>query len=35
VIVTPGIFVQKIVYVAQPQQEEDLNRTNASYPLEA
>lgn len=35
VIVTPGIFVQKIVHVAQPQQEEDLNRANASYPLEA
>lgn len=35
VIATPGIFVQKIVQVAQPHQEEDLNRANATYPLEA
>lgn len=35
VIVTPGIFVQKIVQVAHPHQEEDLNRANATYPLEA
>lgn len=35
IIVTPGIFVQKIVEVPNPLQEEDLNRANASYPLEA
>lgn len=35
IIVTPGIFVQKIVEVPSPLQEEDLNRANASYPLEA
>ena len=35
VIVTPGIFVQKVVQVAHPHQEEDLNRANATYPLEA
>lgn len=35
IIVTPGIFVQKIVEVPDPLQEEDLNRANASYPLEA
>lgn len=35
VVVTPGIFVQKIVLVPHPRQEEDLNRANASYPLEA
>ncbi|MFE3836408.1 3-oxoacid CoA-transferase subunit A [Pseudogemmobacter sonorensis] len=35
VIVTPGIFVQKVVEVAHPHQEEDLNRANAAYPLEA
>jgi len=34
-IVTPGIFVQKVVAVADPHQEEDLNRANAAYPLEA
>ncbi len=34
VIITPGIFVQKIVQVANPHQEEDLNRANATYPLE-
>lgn len=32
VIVTPGIFVQKVVEVAKPQQEEDLNRANTVYP---
>ena len=32
VVVTPGIFVQKVVEVAHPQQEEDLNRANAVYP---
>ena len=31
---TPGIFVQKIVHVANPVQEEDLNRAKATYPLE-
>ncbi len=31
IIVTPGIFVQKIVAVPRPQQEEDLNRANAVY----
>jgi 3-oxoadipate CoA-transferase alpha subunit len=34
-VITPGIFVQKVVQVAQPHQEEDLNRANAAYPLEA
>ncbi|QEN85581.1 3-oxoacid CoA-transferase subunit A [Labrys sp. KNU-23] len=34
-VVTPGIFVQKIVEVPHPHQEEDLNRANAAYPLEA
>lgn len=33
-VVTPGIFVQKVVEVANPHQEEDLNRANAVYPLE-
>jgi len=32
VVVTPGIFVQKVVEVAAPQQEEDLNRAYAVYP---
>ncbi len=32
VVVTPGIFVQKIVLVEDPAQEEDLNRANAVYP---
>lgn len=32
---TPGIFVQKIVTVAHPVQEEVLNRAKAVYPLEA
>lgn len=31
-VVTPGIFVQKVVHVANPAQEEDLNRANAIYP---
>ena len=31
IIVTPGIFVQKIVAVPHPQQEEDLNRAKAVY----
>jgi len=29
---TPGIFVQGIVEVSNPQQEEVLNRANAYYP---
>lgn len=32
IVVTPGIFVQKVVAVPEPQQEEDLNRANAVYP---
>jgi 3-oxoadipate CoA-transferase alpha subunit len=31
-VVTPGIFVQGIVEVAAPAQEEDLNRADARYP---
>ena len=31
-VVTPGIFVQKVVQVANTAQEEDLNRANAVYP---
>ena len=31
-VVTPGIFVQGVVQVANPAQEEDLNRANARYP---
>ena len=31
-VVTPGIFVQAVVRVAQPAQEEDLNRVDAHYP---
>jgi 3-oxoadipate CoA-transferase, alpha subunit len=31
-VITPGIFVQGVVLVEQPQQEEDLNRANARYP---
>lgn len=31
-VVTPGIFVQGVVQVADPAQEEDLNRANARYP---
>jgi 3-oxoadipate CoA-transferase alpha subunit len=30
-VVTPGIFVQKVVLVAEPRQEEDLNRAGAVY----
>ena len=31
-VITPGIFVQGIVEVADPQQEEMLNRADAHYP---
>ncbi len=31
-VVTPGIFVQGVVEVANPAQEEDLNRAGAAYP---
>ena len=31
-VVTPGIFVDRIVRVAEPQQEEVLNRAEAHYP---
>lgn len=31
-VVTPGIFVQKVVEVPEPQQEEVLNRIGATYP---
>lgn len=34
-VVTPGIFVQRVVEVTAPVQEEDLNRARATYPLEA
>lgn len=34
-VVTPGIFVQAVVQVPNPHQEEDLNRAHAAYPLEA
>jgi 3-oxoacid CoA-transferase, A subunit len=34
-VITPGIFVQKVVEVPAPVQEEDLNRAQAVYPLEA
>ncbi|GGE02020.1 3-oxoadipate CoA-transferase subunit A [Aureimonas endophytica] len=34
-VVTPGIFVQGVVAVADPAQEEDLNRANAVYPPRA
>lgn len=34
-VVTPGIFVQRVVEVPDPRQEEDLNRANAAYPLES
>lgn len=33
-VITPGIFVQHIVEIPHPHQEEDLNRANAAYPLE-
>ena len=31
-VITPGIFVQRVVQVADPQQEEVLNRVGARYP---
>ena len=31
-VITPGIFVQRLVEVAHPAQEEDLNRANAHHP---
>jgi 3-oxoadipate CoA-transferase, alpha subunit len=31
-VITPGIFVQAIVAVPNPRQEEDLNRADAHYP---
>ena len=31
-VITPGIFVQGVVEVANPAQEEDLNRADARYP---
>ncbi|PHP28666.1 3-oxoacid CoA-transferase subunit A [Limimaricola cinnabarinus] len=31
-VVTPGIFVKRLVRVETPQQEEDLNRAEAVYP---
>jgi 3-oxoadipate CoA-transferase alpha subunit len=31
-VVTPGIFVQGVVEVPDPAQEEDLNRADARYP---
>ncbi|WP_279482978.1 3-oxoacid CoA-transferase subunit A [Aureimonas sp. SK2] len=34
-VVTPGIFVQGVVEVANPAQEEDLNRADAVYPPRA
>ncbi|WP_416358119.1 3-oxoacid CoA-transferase subunit A [Aureimonas phyllosphaerae] len=34
-VVTPGIFVQGVVEVSNPAQEEDLNRANAVYPERA
>ena len=30
-VVTPGIFVNRVVEVPNPQQEEDLNRADARY----
>ena len=32
IVVTPGIFVQTVVCVPNPQQEEVLNRAGATYP---
>ena len=32
-VVTPGIFVRGVVAVADPAQEEDLNRANAAHPV--
>ena len=34
-VITPGIFVQGVVQVASPEQEEDLNRAKARYPESA
>lgn len=31
-VITPGIFIDGIVEIAHPAQEEDLNRANAHYP---
>ena len=31
-VVTPGIFVNRVVHVPNPQQEEVLNRQEAVYP---
>lgn len=31
-VVTPGIFVQAVVRISEPAQEEDLNRADAHYP---
>ena len=31
-VVTPGIFVKRLVRVEAPQQEEELNRAEAVYP---
>jgi 3-oxoadipate CoA-transferase alpha subunit len=31
-VITPGIFVQGVVEVPNPSQEEDLNRAGAVYP---
>jgi 3-oxoadipate CoA-transferase alpha subunit len=31
-VITPGIFVNSIVEIANPQQEEVLNREGAVYP---
>jgi 3-oxoadipate CoA-transferase alpha subunit len=31
-VITPGIFVQSVVHVPNPQQEETLNRAGAIYP---
>ncbi|MCX5478718.1 3-oxoacid CoA-transferase subunit A [Kaistia geumhonensis] len=33
IVVTPGIFVQKVLEVSDPAQEEDLNLAHARYPL--
>lgn len=32
-VVTPGLFVDRIVEISNPVQEEDLNRKNAVYPV--
>ncbi len=34
-VVTPGLFVQGLVEVADPAQEEELNRAGAVYPEQA